>query len=71
MAPRRAVSDQEQERATGSAITYLLALDPVEAERVIFMTSHESIYLALAGNDVPPASTPAPGQCSPVADQVA
>jgi Flp pilus assembly protein CpaB len=71
VAPRRAVSDQDQERATGSPITYLLALDPVEAERVIFMTSHENLYLALAGKDVPPASTPSPGQCSPVADQAA
>ncbi|MDQ3353210.1 MAG: Flp pilus assembly protein CpaB [Actinomycetota bacterium] len=69
VAPRRAVADQEQERVTGSAITYLLALDPVEAERVIFMTSNESLYLALTGKDVPPTSTDAPGMCSPVADQ--
>ncbi len=71
VAPRRAVADQEQVRATGEPITYLLALDPVEAERVIFMTSNESLYLALTGKDVPPAGTPAPGTCSPVADQVA
>lgn len=70
VAPRRALSDQEQERPTGNAITYLLALDPFEAERVIYMASNESLYLALTGPDVPPASTPGPGQCSPVADQV-
>lgn len=71
VAPRRAVADQEQVRVTGEPITYLMALDPMEAERVIFMTSNESLYLALAGKDAPPASTPDGGICSPVADQVA
>ncbi len=70
VAPRVAVADQQQERLGGSPITYLVALDPIEAERVIFMTSNESLYLALSGDDVPPVSTPAPGMCSPVADQV-
>lgn len=70
VAPRRAVSDQQQERVTGNAITYLLALDPVEAERVIFLTSNEGLYLTLAGENAPPVSTDGPGQCSPVADQV-
>ncbi len=70
VAPRRAVSDQQQERVTGNAITYLLALDPVEAERVIFLSSNESLYLALAGEGAPPVFTNGPGQCSPVADQV-
>lgn len=69
VAPRRAVADQEQVRATGEPITYLMALDPNEAERVIFLTSNESLYLALAGEDAPPAS--APGTCSPIADEVA
>lgn len=69
VAPRVAVADQEQERVAGSPITYLLALDPVEAERVIFMASNESLYLALTGENAPPASTPAPGMCSPAADQ--
>jgi hypothetical protein len=64
-----AVADQQQERTGGNPITYLLALDPGEAERVIFMTSNESLYLALSGDDAPPLSTPAPGMCSPVADQ--
>lgn len=71
IAPRVATSDQNQERATGNPITYLLALDPVEAERVIFMTSNESLYLALAGKDVPPVATDGAGQCSFGADQVA
>lgn len=70
VAPRVAVADQKQERAPGNALTYLLALDPFEAERVIFMASHEALYLALAGDQSPPAGTPSPGICSPVADQV-
>ncbi|HEV2068364.1 MAG TPA: Flp pilus assembly protein CpaB [Acidimicrobiales bacterium] len=69
VAPRVAVADQQQERTGGNPITYLLALDPTEAERVIFMTSNESLYLALAGDGAPPLSTPAPGMCSPAADQ--
>ena len=68
VAPRRAVADQEQVRPTGQPITYLLALDPSEAQRVIFMTSNESLYLALNGKDAPPASTDA-DVCSPDADQ--
>jgi Flp pilus assembly protein CpaB len=71
VAPRVAVADQQQERVGGSPITYLLALDPSEAERVIFMTSNEGLYLALTGDEAPPLSTPAPGMCSPVADQAA
>jgi hypothetical protein len=35
------------------------------------MTSNESLYLALSGDDAPPLSTPAPGMCSPAADQAA
>ena len=55
----------------GGPITYLLALDPFEAERVIFLASTEALHLALPGDEAPPAFTPAPGVCSPVADQVA
>ena len=69
VAPRVAVADQKQERTAGNALTYLLALDPFEAERVIFMASHEGLYLALTGDQAPPAGTPSPGMCSPVADQ--
>lgn len=69
VAPRVAVADQRQERTPGNALTYLLALDPVEAERVIFMASHEALHLALAGGEAPPAGTPFPGMCSPFADQ--
>jgi Flp pilus assembly protein CpaB len=69
VAPRVAGADQKQERAPGGALTYLLALDPFEAERVIFMASHEALHLALAGAEAPPVGTPSPGMCSPVADQ--
>ncbi len=68
VAPRRAVADQEQVRPTGEPITYLLALDPMEAQRVIFMTSNESLHLALNGKDAPPASTDA-DVCLSDADQ--
>ena len=56
VAPR--VSGNE-ERATGDAVTYLLALNPDEAERVIFLAANEQMWLALAGNDagaVPPTN---------------
>jgi Flp pilus assembly protein CpaB len=58
------------EKGGGGPITYVLALDPFEAERVIFLSSNEALHLALPGDQAPPASTPFPGICSPVADQV-
>lgn len=69
VAPRVGAAEQQQERTAGGALTYLLALDPFEAERVIFMASHEALHLALTGDQAPPAGTPSPGMCSPVADQ--
>ncbi len=66
-----AVPQGDQPGGGGGAITYLLALDPFEAERVIYLTSNEALHLALPGDEAPPAFTPAPGVCSPVADQVA
>jgi Flp pilus assembly protein CpaB len=62
--------DETKERAGSGPITYVLALDPFEAERVIFLSSNEGLHLALPGDQAPPASTPFPGTCSPVADQV-
>jgi len=56
VAPR--VSGNE-ERAGGSNVTYLLALNPDQAERVIFLAANEQVWLALTGNDagaVPPTS---------------
>jgi Flp pilus assembly protein CpaB len=57
------------EKGGGGPVTYVLALDPFEAERVIFLSSNEALHLALPGDQAPPASTPFPGICSPVADQ--
>jgi Flp pilus assembly protein CpaB len=54
VAPRRAAADQAAERVTGNAITYLLALDPNEAARLIHDTSFNNLYLALAKEGAPP-----------------
>lgn len=53
VAPRRAAADQATERVTGNAITYLLALDPNEAARLIHDTSFNNLYLALAKEGAP------------------
>lgn len=66
----RPAGDQPGGGGGGGPITYLFALDPFEAERVVFLTSNEALYLALPGDQAPPAFTPAPGTCSPAADQV-
>lgn len=52
--PRRATDDQAVERLTGNAITYLLALDPQQAARVIYDTSYQNLYFALAREGAPP-----------------
>lgn len=57
VAPRRSTGE-EGERPSGSEITYLLALDPVQAERVIFLTTNESLYLTLVPKGAPPVGTP-------------
>ena len=45
------------ERASGDTITYLLAVDPVQAERLIFVASNESFYMTLVPPNQPPAAT--------------
>ena len=59
IAPRRAGTSQG-ERATGSQITYLLALDAVDAERVIFLAENETLYLTLVPKGQ--AASAAPGR---------
>lgn len=55
VAPRVAGS---ADRPTGTAVTYLLALDPNEAEQVIFLAANEQVWMALAGPNSPvPAPT--------------
>ena len=55
VAPRVAGSE---DRPSGTAVTYLLALDPNEAEQVIFLAANEQVWMALAGPNSPvPAPT--------------
>lgn len=57
---------QQQQQGTNAAaqpaatnpVTYLLAVTPEEAERIIFLTENEFLYLTLASEDQPPALTP-------------
>jgi Flp pilus assembly protein CpaB len=43
--------------ATGTPASYLLALTPQEAERVIFASKYDSLYMALTTDNSPPATT--------------
>ncbi|MFZ6002393.1 MAG: Flp pilus assembly protein CpaB [Actinomycetota bacterium] len=66
IAPRRGTSptDPSQpsaQRASGSTVTYLLALRTVDAEKVIFTTEFASFYATLTGDGAPPAG-PTPGR---------
>jgi len=58
--PRRGSgsSDPSQpatQRATGSTVTYLLALRTNDAEKIIFTTEFHSFYASLTAKDAPPA----------------
>lgn len=64
--PRRgtAPADPSQpaaQRASGSAVTYLLALRTVDAEKVIYTTEFAGFYATLTRKDAPPAG-PTPGR---------
>lgn len=66
IAPRRGTSptDPSQpsaQRASGSTVTYLLALRTADAEKVIFTTEFASFYATLVGDGAPPAG-PTPGR---------
>jgi len=52
VAPR--VSSSEGERPAATTVTYLLALDPNEAERVIFLAANAQLWLALQNADAAP-----------------
>ncbi|MER3405278.1 MAG: hypothetical protein C4289_09060, partial [Chloroflexota bacterium] len=54
----RAASDPNNVRPIGTEITYLLALDAAQAEKVIFLAANESLYLTLVPKGQPPAATP-------------
>jgi hypothetical protein len=42
-----------EDRALGTTVTYLLALDPNEAEQVIYLASNAQVWMALVGNVAP------------------
>jgi Flp pilus assembly protein CpaB len=43
-------------RASGGQVEYLLALSPEDAERVIFTTEYEGLYVSLLADDAPAVS---------------
>jgi Flp pilus assembly protein CpaB len=47
-----------EDRALGTAVTYLLALDPNEAEQVIYLASNAQVWMALVGTEAPLPPTP-------------
>lgn len=53
-------SAQAAARASGSSVTYLLALRTLDAEKVIFTTEFASFYASLTADNAPPAG-PTPG----------
>ena len=54
-------SQPAAQRASGSAVTYLLALRTDDAEKVIYTTEFASFYATLTGDEAPPAG-PTPGR---------
>jgi len=58
VAPRRASADPAAARGGGSALTYLLALSPVDAAKAIYLSEYESIYLTLLPKGQAASSAP-------------
>lgn len=54
-------SQTPSQRASGSTVTYLLALRTDDAEKVIYTTEFASFYATLTADDAPPAG-PTPGR---------
>jgi hypothetical protein len=44
--------------APGGTAVYLLALDPIAAEQVIFFSTNEALYFTLVPKNAPPVATP-------------
>ena len=57
---RRGSTDPNVARATGDTVTYLLAVRTADAEKIVFTTEFESLYVTLTADDAPPAG-PTPG----------
>ena len=50
----------------GTGLVYLLAVSPVEAERLVYLTTFESLYFSLVARTLPPSATrPAPASPTP------
>jgi len=58
VAPRRGAADPAASRAAGQQITYLLALNPVDAAKVIYLSEYETIYVTLLPKDQGPSTAP-------------
>jgi Flp pilus assembly protein CpaB len=58
VAPRRVSTDPNEPRPVGNDIVYLLAVDPTQAEQLIFTTAYETMWLTLAEKEHPAAVTP-------------
>jgi Flp pilus assembly protein CpaB len=58
--PRRA-SDPATERTGANAITYLLALNPIDAGKIVYLSSYESIYMTLVPKGQSPSAAPPVG----------
>lgn len=58
VAPRRAAADASAERAGTANLTYLLALNPTDAAKVVFLSEYESMYLTLVPQGQAPSATP-------------
>ena len=52
------VKGDQPQTAGGEALTYLLALDPNEAERIVFLAANAQLWVGLAGDEQPVAPTP-------------
>lgn len=50
-----------QGQAAGPSLVYLLAVSPAEAERLIYLTEFEVLYLDLVAKGEPPVATPGAG----------
>jgi Flp pilus assembly protein CpaB len=65
IAPRRGTATDPEAtgapRASSDAVTYLLALRPEDAEKVIFLTEFQGLYAALVRDEADPAG-PTPGR---------
>lgn len=58
---RRGQADTATARAAGDSVTYLLAVRTADAEKLVYTTEFQSLYVTLTAEDAPPAG-PTPGR---------